>query len=282
MGAFFALIWGTLSLYNVACLGGGRYLGPAYLILLATVPLAVRHALTTTAFDLAWLLILLPAMLCGLFCGTVLERIRDLNRRIRRRNSYIEQLSKTGETPVQIALEPEWSALPLPGRNARFRFRSLAFLLPITVAVNAGAGLLGYWLLLGTVLVTRDWNPLIGIAIIFVVSAIYYRWIYLPIGSLIAYLARRCDSGHRGTLCAVALAASFSALGAFVASFASFGVAAGLPSPSLGVALISLFLLYSAIAAQAGPLGLMNVYKPPATWEAYRSAPDSTPKLPTI
>ena len=282
MAVVFALVWGALSLYNVVRLGGARYLWPGYLILVTTVPLVVSRALTVTAFDLTWLLILLPALVYSGFCGgIVLPRIRDLRRRLSRRNAYTSERAKTGQMPAPVTLEKKMAAMPLPGSNKRFRFVPLAVLLITSLPLNVILGVLVGRLVFWIASLIAGWHRLIeGAVILFILYFCYYL-VYIPAAWAIAWVARRCDSGHRPTLWTVALAASLTGftslsgtllwagggtIGDLIPTLRDLGLAAALP----------LIILYLPFAAQAGTFGLMKIFSP-TEWKPPSPITDTSP-----
>lgn len=268
---FLALFCGLWSLVNVVAMGGGRYLVPAYVIVLVTVPAVVYRALSSTKFELTWLLILLPALAYSLFCAVVvLPNIRTLRRRVRWRNGKLEERLKRGESPAPVRLEPEIVAGNLPGADARFRLGALTILLLAAIPLHYGAGRLGGWLcyLLTSWLI--HFPAVIGLAVILLFVTLYYMWVYVLVVFFVRWVASHCQCGHRPTLWTVTVIASAASFTGFVRGLYDNYIPAWSELGIVG-AMFGLFVAFFLIIGQGTALGLVAALTPSKEVEQFRS-----------
>jgi hypothetical protein len=262
---FFALVCGFDFLFNVVEMGGARYLVPAHVIVLVTVPIAVRQALISTRFDLTWALIFTPALLYSAFCSIIVwPNLNNLRKRMLRRNTAIEQRQEKGEIDAPVPLEPEMVAMPLPGADPRFRLLPLMILPAVAMPLQYCVGFLGGWLVGRLAAWLSDHLPsFIASGIVVLALTLYYYWIYLLAASLaIAWFAQRCHCGHRPTLWTVTILACGAAFTGFIQGFFPTGFE---PSHGLGIigdGFMVVFIFAFLITAQGGALGLVRIITP--------------------
>ncbi len=280
MGAACAVCLSVLCVYNVVRLGGGRYLPPAYIILLFTVPLAAREAWRSTEFNLNWALVLLPAISYGCFCRLfVIGRIRELRQLMSRRNEYISGRLASGAVPRPVPLERQLTAMPLPGSDARFRLYSALALVLVAAPLHAATGVIVGWLLFRFAGWVFTFHPLAGAAVFYFLGKLSMYSVYFLGTILVAAVARRCNCAHRPTLWLIALVSAASALvgfgWSFVDFFGSVSILDDRPLAMLGFVSVIFFFLFSV---QAGVFGLMKVFTP-VEWEPLPDARTTGGKL---
>lgn len=252
-----ALGWSLLCLYNVALVGGERYLGPAYVLFLVTIALAGWHGVKGVTLDLTWVVIFLPSVFYGFFCWIiVLPRIHDLNRRIERRNDYISRCIDSGSAPQPIELESKTVAAPLPGNDSRFRLSSLVILTIFSCTLHTLGGLSVSWSLSQLLYWTLDFHRLVGTVVFLVVLMLAYWWVFIPVSLAVRKVAEWRECSHRLTLwCVTILSCGVASVsfGWHFIGFTNFGF--------LEVC-FWVYVLGYLFGGQAGALGLVEAYTP--------------------
>jgi hypothetical protein len=262
IGVVIGLAWGIGVLINIAGMGGSRYLVPAYVILVGTVPLAMLRALTNTKFDFTWLVILLPSIVYLLFCaGIVQPRIRTLRARVRWRNYGIKKRLESGEAPVPVPLETKTVAMPLPGSDPRFRLGALLILLVGSISLQYGVGWLGGWisLLIGSWLLNFSIHLATAAGLLFLV--LYYYWVFLVAAFACRWLAARCNCGNRVTLWVISLLGGIAAFIGFLRSLEP-EIHISVHEVSLSGVFLPGFVLLALVAGLASVFGLYESWTP--------------------